>query len=1601
MADDLNLTQKYLDAINEAISVHTKNAVQGLAFNKTETATIVGEQDADGFYPVYNGSVRYMAKSEKTNYRKGSTVYVTIPNNDTSQEKYIVGMLRDKDGKGLTYVSPLQKYAPDEKLGNFLEKEEWKIDQNDDFWTSLLQSNGATNQLNYNNTEGTGLVANFNLQKNSQGPEYVFLYQSKNLQECKDINEKNFKYMGVSVDFKTLLSAYHVIKGDYGIQIFIQYSYNQENRESEKVYKVSTYRLSTRDMVGAVYNFNTYYKQEALFEIDNDIEAGTKIHRIGIMFYQDGNFINSDGHIDTKYNINKLKNILLRNLSIEFGDDLPEDVIDEVKIYTTNGQYYDSAQLNEQLNEKRIQLKWRHLDYDNAEDEDEPGKLVEVTSATSKISSETDVNLYPKITWYKDSLHTLADFRAEEAAAAAENDALYALLEKYKASMSARDAFLDVWKQEYDRIVGEESLETIEQRALEQHYAAIRDASGQAYEYHPDAITRDEMYDLINELNLNPSKDYFYNMETQQYYLTPSGEDIVDRTITRNAKEALSPAASSEDGGDHWVPIAVNTLKVDFTPEEELKRNDFSIKCIVEYGPRDNNGNIIKESDHYRKIVSNIITFINLTAVPDPNTQDAAIGVKITYDDESNGQYPLYDGQTGKILDNFDSSEERTLTMDFVSKYSGKSYLNGNESIIWEVPKTNTMIDPSGYVNLKATKDSPENVDGVTTRYILGDAEGKELAKKYYINYDPVNYYYIKLDCYNSNKVKIYARLHYQIKEYYVQSAISNTVTCHLIKNQQIYTGTTTMLFSHKGTNGTDYTFTLGLGKLVDVDHDWEEKGPADSALTIGEQYWRLINFDLFDADCKQINLTDQQKNDIIKLWVEHKEDGFYTSNVGNALDIREKRNRQGLYTQVAIKVKNNYTSITEDLKYIVLQASLKSNATSTYNNRIYNLDNILFTQFLQIPVKTQQKYYLNGSGIIFYDDDGAIDNGTNSPKYALKNRTGAQRLVIRANGVEITPSTANAQYYPSFTAEWELEPTSIFFSNIAYESQFSKKASKLAIDCYDGTSLVYTVPLLILQNKYQIPALNRWNGKLLVDSDNNQIMAATISAGHKEQNNSFTGIIMGDIRKKDGQREAYTPISGLFGYNTGAQSFGFQTDGTGFIGKSGTGRIEFNGEKGWIQSGNYSASENAVNRSGTRIDLDDGSIDMWGRGVTYTYNSEKNRYETSNTGVGDVSTNIHLDTAGTASKPYFKIEVPRYYTTNNSGTVSSSQTSNPSYDRISLMQIDQSNFYLQTADYDESRNTGLKIDLKRGIFDSKGKLTINGALGSEINFGSGDDYIKMGIYGNGTSYLTATGTLNITGDENSSINFGDVFTVNRNGGTIGGWTINSSSLSGGEVTLNSEGSLYGPTWGINADGSAYFKNVAISDQSTFDLGSPGWNGQGIIWNGTGLSLGGDIYANSIHLNDAVYVNEQRFPPTEVTYVTGGSISVEETHNNVVTSITSGTNGIYYYKSSIPSIKSIKLTLTRQKSYVLGSSTTTDATSSSDGLGVWEGGKGETVDLSGQLVTLTKFNGHKHSSGSYTTYGHSHGVSVNTLTGEGSTDRADGMDIHGMSGTPD
>jgi hypothetical protein len=76
----------------------------------------------------------------------------------------------------------------------------------------------------------------------------------------------------------------------------------------------------------------------------------------------------------------------------------------------------------------------------------------------------------------------------------------------------------------------------------------------------------------------------------------------------------------------------------------------------------------------------------------------------------------------------------------------------------------------------------------------------------------------------------------------------------------------------------------------------------------------------------------------------------------------------------------------------------------------------------------------------------------------------------------------------------------------------------------------------------------------------------------------------MGDWQQEGAEFEQ----TGLYGFGKGEMAFAFKDDGTAFIGKSGSGRIEFNGKKGIIRSAKFNGNDN---ETGTKIDLDDANI--------------------------------------------------------------------------------------------------------------------------------------------------------------------------------------------------------------------------------------------------------------------------------------------------------------------------------------------------------------------------------------------------------------------------
>ena len=114
-------------------------------------------------------------------------------------------------------------------------------------------------------------------------------------------------------------------------------------------------------------------------------------------------------------------------------------------------------------------------------------------------------------------------------------------------------------------------------------------------------------------------------------------------------------------------------------------------------------------------------------------------------------------------------------------------------------------------------------------------------------------------------------------------------------------------------------------------------------------------------------------------------------------------------------------------------------------------------------------------------------------------------------------------------------------------------------------------MPIHFLLNRYGQAALNDWDGNhISIDKDGNgAILAPQVGAGQKEDDNSFTGALMGVV-KESGKAKAEV---GIFGYNSGERTFFLNSkDGSATLGKQGSGQllIDPSEDKALIYSHDY-----------------------------------------------------------------------------------------------------------------------------------------------------------------------------------------------------------------------------------------------------------------------------------------------------------------------------------------------------------------------------------------------------------------------------------------------
>ena len=397
----------------------------------------------------------------------------------------------------------------------------------------------------------------------------------------------------------------------------------------------------------------------------------------------------------------------------------------------------------------------------------------------------------------------------------------------------------------------------------------------------------------------------------------------------------------------------------------------------------------------------------------------------------------------------------------------------------------------------------------------------------------------------------------YRIRGYYSQDYSNNTIQCKIVKEKTTYTTIKELTFGPAGTTGTDVTLVLDF-----------EDGAA--AVNLGLNTAVKVRARLYDYENKEItNLSDYTIN-----W------GWKTKNsdingLTDLFSINEIDN-------TTVEIRKNTSTIGNN--YHILQAT------------VIDFGDYDLTAYLPIPISSSSNYaFISGTTQVIYETSGEVMDYFQNPYYLYNKNAEVVNGVIWEckNGVN-----GEGNYTPKINAS---EKNGVLIYKLSPLNVYVENACKyVCVNTLINEKIVWSQPILILQNHYPSAMINKWNGDLIVDEKKNSILTAKIATGRKEDNNTFTGLMLGDWGTAES--EAGLGKTGLFGFNKGKQSFAFRDDGTAFIGFDRNGRIEFDGEQGIIQTSKFSQGskyEGIVDGKqqysyiieGTKIDLKNGQI--------------------------------------------------------------------------------------------------------------------------------------------------------------------------------------------------------------------------------------------------------------------------------------------------------------------------------------------------------------------------------------------------------------------------
>ncbi len=719
---------------------------------------------------------------------------------------------------------------------------------------------------------------------------------------------------------------------------------------------------------------------------------------------------------------------------------------------------------------------------------------------------------------------------------------------------------------------------------------------------------------------------WLHKFENGDIQVVNESSKLSDYDIRWYRYELGSPSAD-EYSGVYWESVDDgNGNQFDYTLIPRKKHDEELIKAIVIYDGK--------------SYTSNILTFTNEREVINSATIDFLNGLSIVCEDNSYGNYCIY-GQNNNLFDADQANRIRELQAYFGFSEQGQSSdkLQEATKIVWEFPLYNSMIILDGFDYYKLIP-----LDGYYTNNEISVNKQQGL---------------IQVTRYPDESGKINSKQDYRIQKTYNQTKVNNTVRCTITKNQIEYSASKDFTFGLMGTNGTDATV------VIDFDDN-------KVALTADRDEALSLRAHLYDSTHKEIDLNNKDLN-ISCEWSWYK----IKLNSGDNVQIKQRilydadGKQSGEDTTIDVnKCFIEHLAFNElNNQFLILQAKIKGWGD-------YDL-----ISYKAIPIRKNRQYrnYIGPTDIV-YNSSGYADYYkqpfelwwcNNLASIGDNDNVVDKTLTIQATDLQWqigNPFSEEAQYLGTISNNI-LKPVYVF----------TKDSEPYSIICKQDNNIVWIQPLVIIQNQYPSTTINKWDGKE-ISMEGGVILTPAIAAGKKnKEDNTFSGVMIGDWgEKKSDTASDIAEQTGVYGFHHGAMSYAFKEDGTGFIGKSGHGRIIFNGNTGQIKSQLWDSLN-----AGMFLDMDNGILKLQKNSqyeqidlTESTY--EKNKYYIFKTGYNK----IPLNEKWTAAKDYY------LYQLNDLGLLSKNEFIEKQQSNNSL-----NNFYQKNISYIEASSYSINTD--------------------------------------------------------------------------------------------------------------------------------------------------------------------------------------------------------------------------------------------------------------------------------------------------------------------